>query len=152
MRLHFRLTAREHYAASILALAMMMAQLLLALPLVIAKVSGLWRVNAIGLAVSVGVALVTGALLRLAPRVRPGLTAGAYAQAFLFLAVLRTVQGAWLLLTGRSWGRYSHLVLPRSASVYDFVNAALLGAVAWGCWLAHRRAASRHGRPVGRTY
>jgi hypothetical protein len=80
MRLHLRLTAHENYVATTLALAMMAAQFLLAVPMLVWKVRGLWATNAIELAGGVAAALVAGALLRLAPRLRRGLTRGAYAQ------------------------------------------------------------------------
>jgi len=85
-------------------------------------------------------------VLRRIPKLRPGVTAAAYAHAFLAMAIFRAVQGAWLLATGRPWGRFARGTLPRADAVYDFVHAALLALVAAGFLVARSQGARRPDR------
>jgi len=150
MRSLIRLSARERYVSGALLLAMLFAQLLLALPLVMAHVYDLPTVVGLDLAVAIGAALLVGAAFRRAGKFRPGLTFGAYAHAFLGLALFRAVQGTWLLVTGRPWGKYARGTLPRADSVYDFVHAVLLALVGSACLLVYLRFRSRRGTESGR--
>jgi amino acid transporter len=146
LRLPIKLTAHESYVSTWLILAMMMAQLVLALPLVLARVTGLWALTTIQFVAALVAAAVAGAVLARGEKFRDSVTPRAYAHAFLALAVLRAVQGAWVLATGRPWGKFARGTMPRAGSVYDFVAAAFLVVAAVVCLGLGRRAISGAGR------
>jgi len=116
------------------------------IPLLVARVTGLWPVVACHLGAGLVIALLVGVVLRRIPKLRPGVTAAAYAHAFLAMAIFRVVQGAWVLATGRPWGRFARGTLPRADSVYDFAHAALLALVAAGFLVARSQGARRPDR------
>ncbi len=146
LRLPIKLSAHEQYAAGWMLLAILMAQLLLAIPLLIAKVTGLWQVVACELVTALAVALVVGGVLRRIAKLRPGVTPAAYAHAFLAMAIFRAIQGTWLLATGRPWGKFARGTLPRADSAYDFAHAALLALVAAAFLVARSLGARRQAR------
>jgi hypothetical protein len=143
LRLPIKLTAHESYVATWLLLAMMLAQLLLALPLVLARVTGLWTLTTIQFVAALAAAAGAGALLARRAKFRGSVTARAYAHAFLALAVLRAAQGAWVLATGRPWGKFARGTMPRAGSVYDFVAAVMLVVAVGVCLGLGRRSATQ---------